>query len=110
MEKILITGTGRCGTTFLILLFSFLNYDTGYNKTNYIKHIFPNCNSGMEALYTTKKYILKNPLFLEQIEEIVCCKDMTIKCVIIPIRDYDVSTKSRVFLENENKNKKKDKT
>jgi len=107
MEKILITGTGRCGTTFLILLFSFLNYDTGYNKTNYIEDIFPNCNSGMESLYTEEKYILKNPLFLEQIEEIACCKDMTIKYVIIPIRDYAVSVKSRVFLENENKNNKK---
>ena len=29
MEKILITGTGRCGTTFLIKLFSFLGYNTG---------------------------------------------------------------------------------
>ena len=35
MEKILITGTGRCGTTFLIKLFSFLDFDTGYNRDNY---------------------------------------------------------------------------
>jgi hypothetical protein len=34
-EKILITGTGRCGTTFLIKLFTFLGFDTGFDKTNY---------------------------------------------------------------------------
>lgn len=34
-DKIYITGIGRCGTTFLIKLFSFLNFDTGYNKENY---------------------------------------------------------------------------
>lgn len=41
-SKIYITGTGRCGTTFLIKLFSFLNFDTGYNKNNYGNYIFFN--------------------------------------------------------------------
>ena len=40
MEKILITGTGRCGTTFLIKLFSFLEFDTGFTKNDYNKYIF----------------------------------------------------------------------
>jgi len=40
MEKYLNSGTGRCGTTFLIKLFSFLDYDTGYNMENYNNHIF----------------------------------------------------------------------
>ena len=48
MEKILITGTGRCGTTFLIKLFSFLDFNTGYNRNNYKLSIYSNCNSGME--------------------------------------------------------------
>lgn len=39
MEKILITGTGRCGTTFLIKLFTFLEFDTGYSKYNYTSFI-----------------------------------------------------------------------
>ena len=50
MEKILITGTGRSGTTFLIKIFSFLDFDTGFNINNYKKYIFSNCNSGMENL------------------------------------------------------------
>ena len=41
-NKILITGTGRCGTTFLIKLFTFLGFDTGYDKSNYASYIFFN--------------------------------------------------------------------
>jgi hypothetical protein len=59
MEKILITGTGCCGTTFLIKLFSFLDFHTGYDRNNYEKFISNNCNSGMERQYKEKYYILK---------------------------------------------------
>ena len=32
MGKVLITGTGRSGTSFLIQLMSFLDMETGYDK------------------------------------------------------------------------------
>ena len=96
MEKILITGTGRSGTTFLIKLFSFLEYDTGYNKENYTKSIAKNCNSGMEKNYTEKNYILKNPTFIHNIQKIIEDKSIIIKYIIIPIRDYKLSALSRV--------------
>ena len=97
MEKILITGTGRCGTTFLIKIFSFLDFDTGYNINNYKKYIFSNCNSGMEKNYKANHYILKNPTFMANIENIVKDKkNITIKTVIIPLRDLEKSAISRV--------------
>jgi hypothetical protein len=96
MEKVLITGTGRCGTTFLIKLFSFLDFNTGYNKDNYKLSISSNCNSGMEKNYNDKYYILKNPSFMSSIENIIKDKSITIKNVIIPIRDLTMSAKSRV--------------
>lgn len=96
MEKILITGTGRCGTTFLIKLFSFLDFNTGYNRDNYKLSILSNCNSGMERNYKDKYYILKNPLFIKIIEDIIKDKSIKIKNVIIPIRDFKMSAKSRV--------------
>jgi hypothetical protein len=96
MEKILITGTGRCGTTFLIKLFTFLNFDTGYNRNNYKKHIFLHCNSGMEKNYTEKHYILKSPFFLDKIEEIIKDKSINIKTIIIPIRDLKECAASRL--------------
>ena len=100
-NKILITGTGRCGTTFLIKLFTFLGFDTGYDKSNYASYIFFNCNSGMERQITDTHYILKNPFFIHEIDEIIKNKDVTIKQVIIPIRNYSLSAKSRVSHNND---------
>lgn len=96
MEKIFITGTGRCGTTFLIKLFSFLNFDTGYDRENYKKSISPNCNSGMERMYRDKFYIIKNPRIISNISYIVHDKNVKIKTIIIPIRNYELSALSRV--------------
>lgn len=96
MEKILITGTGRCGTTFLIKLFSFLDFDTGYNRNDYHLNILSNCNSGMERNYKENYYILKNPNFLCNMEYIVNDSSIKIKNVIIPIRNLNMSAKSRV--------------
>ena len=96
MEKILITGTGRCGTTFLIKLFSFLDFQTGYNRNNYRSSISSNCNSGMERQYHENFYILKNPTFMTDIERIVQNPTIKIKKVILPIRDLKLSAVSRV--------------
>ena len=95
MSKILITGTGRCGTTFLIKLFSFLEFDTGFTSDNYKNYIFENCNAGMERDYTENYYILKNPEFLRNIDKIIQDTSVDIKLVIIPIRDYNKSALSR---------------
>ena len=96
MEKILITGTGRCGTTFLIKLFSFLDFNTGYNRDNYNLSISSNCNSGMERSYKDNYYVLKSPFFMTNIENIVKDTSIKIKNIIIPIRDLKMSAKSRV--------------
>lgn len=95
MEKILITGTGRCGTTFLIKLFSFLDFNTGYNRDNYKLSISTNCNSGMEKNYKDNYYIVKNPTFMMNIENIITDKSIILKTVIVPIRDLHMSASSR---------------
>lgn len=96
MEKIFITGTGRCGTTFLIKLFTFLDLDTGYNKHNYKNFINNNCNSGMERKYNDLFSIIKNPHIIMNIPHIIKDKNIKIKKIIIPVRDYIQSAKSRV--------------
>jgi len=98
MTKILITGTGRCGTTFLIKLFTFLGFDTGFTKENFQHFIFENCNAGMEKPIISEHKFLKNPLFIENIEEIV--NKYKIELVIIPVRNYEKSAISRVRHEN----------
>ncbi len=100
MEKILITGTGRCGTTFLIKLFTFLDFSTGFSKENYKKYIFENCNSGMEKSIEQNYYIIKNPLFINQIENIITNNNYIVKKVIIPVRDYRLAAQSRAKYDN----------
>jgi hypothetical protein len=95
MEKILITGTGRCGTTFLIKLFTFLDFDTGFTKENYKKFIPMNCNAGMEKNYKENHYILKNPDFLINMNSIIQDNRIQIKYVILPIREYNSAAESR---------------
>lgn len=72
-----------------------MEYHTGYNKENYTEYIFENCNSGMERVHNGPFYILKAPDFIRDIEKIVTDKEIIIKTVIIPIRNYKESAKSR---------------
>jgi hypothetical protein len=94
MKKILITGTGRCGTTFLIKLFTYLGFDTGFTKQNFSKFINKNCNSGMEKDYKVNHQVIKSPFFIEMIDKIY--QEIEIEYIIIPIRNYHDSAKSRV--------------
>jgi hypothetical protein len=98
MEKTLVTGTGRSGTTFLIKLFSFLGFDTGFDRNNYERHIAKNCNAGMEHNAhpaRAKHAVLKSPLYMRDIRSIFQSKDLRLKRVIIPVREYGAATASR---------------
>lgn len=101
-EKILISGTGRCGTTFLILLFSLLGLNTGYNIHNFKSDISEKCNSGMERTIDSPYTILKNPRFIEEINNIVSNPNIHIQYMIIPIREYQKCAESRVQLGSDN--------
>ncbi len=71
MKKILITGTGRSGTTFLIKLFTHLGFDTGFHKNNFSKFIYTNCNADMEREIKENYQVLKSPFFIEKMEDIL---------------------------------------
>lgn len=93
-NKILITGTGRCGTTFLMILFTYLKLDTGFTVDNYKKFIGKG-NSGLEKydFIWEKPYILKNPQYFGDFKKIL--EYVNIDYVIIPLRNYEDSSKSR---------------
>lgn len=92
MEKIFITGSKQCGTNFLLLLFTLLNFDTGFNKNDFKVLCYDNNTSETEMPYDEIHYILKNSSFIHQIEEIKeKCK---IKYFIIPFRELFVNIDS----------------
>lgn len=99
MGKILITGTGRSGTSFLVHLLSALGMDTGYTEDECF-HICNNaCQGGAEWTIEKPYKILKNPEFMVKIEDIV--QNYDIDHVIIPIRNLEDTAKSR---ENNSEN------
>jgi len=95
MEKILITGTGRCGSTFLMKIFSFLGFHTGYNRENYMYFIPPGQKEGLEKTHRQEYYISKNPQFLTYLNDILNDEKIIIKQVLLIVRDFESSAKSR---------------
>jgi len=96
-NKILITGTGRSGTSLLVKLFSHLHMETGFSpgQSNGINNV--KCNAGLEIKDLTRKdvRIFKAPHFAINIKNILKEKEGEIQHVIVPIRDLDLSVKSR---------------
>lgn len=93
MGKIIITGTGRSGTSFLVHLLSALGMDTGYTEEECFKICNNVCQAGAEHTIEKPYKILKNPEFMVDIEEIV--ENHDIDHVIIPIRKLDDVGRSR---------------
>jgi len=92
--KILISGTGRAGTTFLMKILSFLGLDTGFDLNNWHQFVSPNCNAGLEMALEWPHFLVKNTKFLGQIDEIV--KTVDIQLFIIPVRNYSAAVESRI--------------
>ncbi len=99
MNKVLVTGTGRCGTTFLMRLFTYLNLNTGIDPKDIQKYVFNKCNSGIELNGNDPKNesirFIKSPTFSRHISNLVTEKKWKIDFVIVPIRKYEEAARSR---------------
>ena len=93
-----ITGTGRAGTTFLVQLLTNLGLETGFTPEN--MPLFENARAGLE--WDIKKddapYIVKNPSFGNYAEATLQREDIVIEHVFIPMRDLYGAAESRRFV------------
>ena len=94
-HHVIISGTGRAGTTFLMQLFTRLGLPTGFSDIN--SHVYPNCNAGMERDIRDPDapYIIKNPRLCDYLEQVLESGDVVIDQAIIPIRDPFSAAESR---------------
>jgi hypothetical protein len=96
-HHIIISGTGRAGTTFLVQLLTQLRLDTGFAHP-YAKFSTHN-QAGME--WDLRKhadnapYIVKSPALCEHLESILDASHIVIDHAIIPIRDLYSAAESR---------------
>jgi len=104
-HHIIISGTGRSGTSFLMQLFTALNLDTGFNSpyTDYDEF----CKAGLEKDIRGENvpYIVKSPWICDYIDEILSDRNIIIDHAIIPIRDLYSAAESRRFVSEKFKNK-----
>ncbi len=94
-HHIIISGTGRAGTTFLVQLGTALGLDTGFTDTS--SALYANCSAGMELdiREPDAPYIIKSPWLCDYLDEALEAGDITIDHAIIPVRDLYSAAESR---------------
>jgi hypothetical protein len=93
--KIVITGTGRAGTTLLVQVLTDLGLDTGFAPDAPIdKGVNAGLETGIEAPDAPR--IVKNPNLSRRLGTLLDEGKVSIEHVIIPVRDLDVAAASRV--------------
>jgi hypothetical protein len=93
--KIVITGTGRAGTTLLVQVLTDLGLDTGYAPDAPIDAgVNAGLETGIEAPDAPR--VVKNPNLSRRLGELLDAGTVAIEHVIIPVRDLDVAAASRV--------------
>ena len=97
-HKIIITGTGRAGTTFLVQLLTRLGLDTGYTSQPDQRDYFTHCSAGLEhdPESPAAPYIVKNPGLCETLPAILDRGAIVIDHAIVPIRSLDDAASSRI--------------
>jgi len=100
-KHIVITGTGRSGTTFLVQLLTQLGLETGFDlqemeSMNYDQ----NARAGLE--YDIRQegcpYVVKSPWFCDYAMEVLSRDDIRVEHVFVPIRDLYGAAESRRYV------------
>ena len=96
-HHVIISGTGRAGTTFLVQVLTELGLDTGF--TDPYARIRGDRNAGMESTLRDNPaapYIVKGPALCEELGRILKQqKNLVIDHAIVPIRDLYSAAESR---------------
>jgi hypothetical protein len=103
-RHVVISGTGRAGTTFLVQLLTGLGLETGFSPKTVASKINPVAHAGLE--HDMRKegapYIVKSPLFCDYAAEIIQRDDIHIDHVFIPFRELHAAAESRRRVQEEN--------
>src|SRR5687767_2254960 len=94
-RHIIISGTGRNGTTFLVQLFTALGLNTGF--ADLTSDVHTNCDAGMEwdIRRPDAPYIIKSPFLCDYLDEALEGGNVVIEHAIIPMRDLFSAAESR---------------
>lgn len=124
-HKVIITGTGRAGTTFLVQMLTELGLDTGYTVEESRQNVDRRCHAGLECdlverdrtrnfrdflrqpkhavghllnLARPAPYIVKSPALCDTLAQLVAGGRVVVDHVYVPIRDLEAAALSRAFV------------
>ena len=101
-NHVVITGTGRTGTTFLVELLTYLGLNTGFSINELVSKKNQEARAGLE--YDLRQdscpYIVKDPWFCDYAEKIIYRDDIFLEHIFIPIRDLNAAAESRRHVSN----------
>ena len=94
-RHLIISGTGRAGTTFLVQLMTELGMDTGFADTR--SGVFSNCDAGMERDIRDPDcpYVVKSPRLCHDLDAVLRDRSVVVDHAIVPIRNLYAAAESR---------------
>lgn len=103
-KHVVITGTGRSGTSFLVQLLTEIGLDTGFDQVSIDKNIDPIGRAGLESDIWAKDaaYVVKSPNISNYIDTVLADPNIQLDQVIIPLRDIEAAANSRSKVSKDN--------
>ena len=101
-RHLIIAGTGRAGTSFLVRYLTELGLDTTLARNGERAGWDSEANAGLENLLFSGAdlpYVVKSPWIGEYIDQVLNEKQFKIDAFIVPVRDLVEAAASRVVLE-----------
>ena|ERR1041385_5423960 len=104
-NHLLIAGTGRAGTSFLVRYLTELGLDTHLSRQGDGSYWDAEANAGLEDIPLpgvdpgNLPYVIKTPWLVEFIDELIETPDLHIDAAIVPVRDLFEAAASRIILE-----------
>lgn len=101
-HHVVISGTGRSGTTFLVEVLTHAGLDTGFDPRDIqSKNYYKDARCGLEYDLRSGNlpYVVKTPWFCDYAEEVLSRDDFVIDHVFIPMRDLHGAAESRRHVE-----------
>jgi len=95
--RIIIAGTGRTGTTFLVQLFTALGFGTGFSLEESLSGVDDVSHAGLEKALVDEAnpYVIKSPWFADHLGEALHDERIKIYAAILPFRDLYSAAESR---------------
>lgn len=102
-KHLLIAGTGRAGTSFLVRYLTHLGLETTISRSGAAAQWDTQANAGFENIPLPNSddlpYVIKSPWTYQFIQELLANQAMEFDAILIPMRDLTEAAASRCIIE-----------